>query len=575
MTTRLPRSLIRFQDQLAILLGSNPAAREDIIAGMLHRNPSEATGYWLQLVVSVGIAILGLVLGSTAVVIGAMLIAPLMGPIVSFGMGLAVGSPFLVLRSGARILMSVVVAIGCSGLLTRLLPFHELNAELAARTAPTALDLLTAAFCALAGVYASMRPASDVASTAAGTSIGISLVPPLCASGFGMGTANWSVASGAALLFLTNLVAIVVVGTVAFVAAGFNQVDAHTLEQEELGTGGDARVSRALAQRLAKVFASRSGAWLRLAMPFLLLGAVYIPLREALDEVAWQIRSRAAVQTAITALPSRVVQSRVRVERGAVELALVLLGSTSDADASRERLARELRDATGVTPRLEISAVPDSTAFATLESALRSSSKPVPVRPRPAAQLDEARRLVHSAVARRWPARTAGSALQVSMTADATDALRIEIAHLGPPLDAMTHETLERALTEDLERQVTLLDVALPAEALSPTAGAMELVARAAPLLQTSRTLEAVSVCVTEPPPPAPPVPASRTRVQVVEDPLRTIMPVLLDGHPRAYFAPGEAWQIRFVVGPCPTTAPADPQQPPADPQQPPPPPPP
>jgi uncharacterized hydrophobic protein (TIGR00271 family) len=558
MTLRLPRSLIGFQDRLATLLGSDPAAREGIIAGMLHRNPSEATGYWLQLIVSVGIATLGLVLGSTAVVIGAMLIAPLMGPIVSFGMGLAVGSPFLVLRSGGRILLSVAVAIGSSGLLTRLLPFHQMNAELSARTTPTALDLLTAAFCALAGVYASMRPGSDVASTAAGTSIGISLVPPLCASGFGVGTATWPVASGAALLFLTNFVAIVVVGTVAFVAAGFNQVDVQSLEQEELGTMDGARVSRAVARQLARVFASRSGPWLRLVMPFVLLGAVYFPLRNALDEVAWQIRVRAAVQDAVARLPSRVVESRVRVERGEVELALVLLGSASDAEATRTRLETELQRIADVAPRLEVFAVPDATAFASLESALRPAATPIPIRPAPAVQLDEARRLVQSAVERRWPDRAAGSARSVSMTAGATDALQVEVAHLGAALDEMTRETLERALTEDLERTVTILDVALPAEELVATAGDIAFVARVAPLLDASRRLASISVCVVQPRQPA--SPPTRPRGQPREDPLRPIMLGLLDGHPRASFAPGDAWRIRFVAGSCPAPERVEPQ---------------
>lgn len=559
MTPRPPRSLIGFQDRLATLLGSDPAARKGIIAGMLHRNPSEATGYWLQLVVAVGIATLGLVLGSTAVVIGAMLIAPLMVPIVNFGMGLAVGSPFLVLRSGGRILLSVIVAIAFSGLLTRLLPFHEMNAELAARTTPTALDLLTAAFCALAGVYASMRPGSDVASTAAGTSIGISLVPPLCASGFGVGTDNWPVASGAALLFLTNLVAIVVVGTVAFVAAGFNQVDVLTLERQELGTGDDRSLSRAVARNLARLFASRSGAWLRLVMPFVLLGAVYVPLRQALDEVAWQIRARAAVQSAIGRLPAPVVQSRVRVERGEVELALVLLGNTSDAAASRAQLEGELRELAVTAPRLEVLAVPDATAFASLEASMRSAAPPVPVLPSPAVQLDEARRLVHDAVTRRWPARTAGDALALSMSASTAAALEVEVAHLGPPLDGMTRETLERALTADLGREVTLRDVALPASDLVPAAGDLAFVAHVAPLLTASRGLESISVCVVAP--PAQPEPASRPRAQAAVDPLRPILLQLLDGHPRASFAPGAAWALRFVAGPCPAAPAGEPQR--------------
>jgi uncharacterized membrane protein len=100
-----------------------------------------------------------------------------------------------------------------------------MNSEISARTSPTVLDLITASFCALAGVYASVRPGSDTSTTAAGTAISVSLVPPLCASGYGIGTAAWPVAGGAALLFLTNLVAIVVVATSAFVASGFNRVD--------------------------------------------------------------------------------------------------------------------------------------------------------------------------------------------------------------------------------------------------------------------------------------------------------------------------------------------------------------
>jgi uncharacterized membrane protein len=81
-----------------------------------------------------------------------------MGPIVQLGMGLAVGSPFMVVRVGLRIGLSIVVAIGGSALLTRSLPFRELTTEIAARTTPTVLDLVTAAFCAATAVYATMRP---------------------------------------------------------------------------------------------------------------------------------------------------------------------------------------------------------------------------------------------------------------------------------------------------------------------------------------------------------------------------------------------------------------------------------
>ena len=295
------RGVRSLQDGLLRALGFNVDDRTKLVADMLERGPNDTVSYWLQLGVSIGIATLGLVVGSAAVIIGAMLVAPLMGPIIALAMGLAAGSPFLVLRSASRIVLSVVVSIGGAALITVMLPFHEVNAEIAARTSPTALDLLTAGFCALAGVYASLRPGSDTATTAAGTSIGISLVPPLCASGYGLGTGLWSVAGGAALLFLTNLVAILFVGTLSFVAAGFNRVNAVALERDELSKSRRAIVAAAIARRLAGLFESKAGPALRFIMPLVLLAAVYVPLRRALDEVAWQVRVRAAVHESIAA----------------------------------------------------------------------------------------------------------------------------------------------------------------------------------------------------------------------------------------------------------------------------------
>jgi uncharacterized membrane protein len=278
--------------------------------------------------------------------------------------------------------------------ITVLLPFHELNHEIASRTAPTVLDLLTAGFCALAGVYASLRPGSDTAATAAGTSIGISLVPPLCASGYGFGTGAWSVAGGAALLFLTNLVAIIFVGTVSFVAAGFNRVPATGLERDELAKHQGAVVTAAIARRLARLFESRAGPALRFSMPFVLLASVYIPLRQALDEVAWEVRARAAIQNSLDREPHQIVHSRVRVDRHEVELLVVLVGKTAEADSSRKRLRSEIERAAGVTPRIEVLAIPDTGALAGLESSLRSTQAPLAlpaVVPSPEEQLDRAR----------------------------------------------------------------------------------------------------------------------------------------------------------------------------------------
>ncbi len=544
------------QDRLLSLLGASIEGRAPLVAAMLHRNPNEATSYWLQLVVALGIATLGLVVGSVAVIIGAMLVAPLMGPIIALAMGLATGSPFLVLRSATRIFWSVIVVTGGAALITLLLPFHELNEEIAARTSPTVLDLLTAGFCALAGVYASLRPGSDTATTAAGTSIGISLVPPLCASGYGFGTATWPVAGGAALLFLTNLVAIIFVGMISFVAAGFNRVDVATLEREELAKNQKAMVAATISRRLSVLFESKAGPMLRFLMPLVLLAVVYAPLRRALDEVAWQVRVRAAVQESLRRDPHEIVQSQVRVDRHEVELLVVLLGKTADAEASRTRLDAEIRKASGVVPRIEVFAIPDAAALAGLESSLRT--KPdrlvVPHVPPPTdtEQLEHGRELVRSSVARVWPSTTAGEPLVIDIRTENDAPLQVEVVHLGPALGPDALEGLGRSLGTSLERDVQLVDVAIPSVALSRAGGDLPFIAAVSAGVRASAGVSAVHVCVTEPDRAK-----GRKRYDRREQELTGTLQGVLATHPRVSTTIGADWTIRFATQSC--TPPAEP----------------
>lgn len=532
------------QDRLFQLLGNGTDARSQLVAAMLRRDAREATSYWLQLVVSVGIATLGLVVGSAAVVIGAMLVAPLMGPIVGLAMGLATGSPFLVIRSSGRIVFSVLVAVGGAAIITLLLPFHETNAELAARASPTALDLVTAAFCALAGVYASLRPGSDTTTTAAGTSIGISLVPPLCACGYGVGTEAWRAAGGAGLLFLTNLVAIVVVGTVAFLAAGFNQVDPVAVEAAEVGQA-EGSLARVLASRLNPLFASRWGPALRLAMPFLLLAAVYVPLRRALDEVAWQVRVRSAVRDVIAREPLRVVQSRVRVERHEVEIVVVLLATTAEADIVRTRMSAEVRQASGVAPRIEILAVPDASAFAGLESTLLAP-KALPAAPPPpteSEQLAAAQARVRSAVQSLWPADAAGEPLSVDVGAAQGDPIRIRVVHLGAALAPDGLEALRRSLRARLGRDAHVVDVDVPTAELDRREGDFVFVTRVVAGLQATAGLSSVHVCVARP--------AAGRRASGADAELARALEQALAGRPNVTVAQTGAWTVRFSLSGC------------------------
>jgi uncharacterized hydrophobic protein (TIGR00271 family) len=554
LSLRALRRIRTVQDRLLRLLGSPVERRTSLVAAMLERNANEATSYWLQLLVSIGIATLGLVVGSTAVIIGAMLVAPLMGPIIALAMGLATGSPFLVLRSAARIVASVIVTITGAALITVFLPFHELNGEIGARTFPTALDLLTAGFCALAGVYASLRTGSDTATTAAGTSIGISLVPPLCASGYGLGTGMWPVAGGAALLFLTNLVAIIFVGTLSFVAAGFNRVNVTGLEREELSKNQKAVVTAAISRHLAGLFESKAGPALRFLMPLLLLAAVYLPLRRALDEVAWQVRVRAAIDASIKRERHKIVQSRVRVERHEVDVLVVLLGKTSDAESARARLDDEIRKVANVAPRLDVLAIPDSAAFAGLESSLRTSREILPLTPltppRPELQLAAAQELIRSTVGRLWPSGVAGAPLVIEVGTAEDGPLRVRVVHQGAALGADGIEGVSRSLAEALKHEVQLVDVAVPAEPLTRAAGDLKFIARVAAAVKASAPIAALNVCVEQPRPPP-----KRGRLPLRDQELAESLREVLAPHPRVTTTSGDRWRVRFARESC-TAAP-------------------
>ncbi|MEO5589756.1 MAG: DUF389 domain-containing protein, partial [Gemmatimonadaceae bacterium] len=266
---RLLRVLVMgIQERFSTALGVSRGTRIDTVAKMLENNARRAPGYWLQLFLATGIATLGLVLGSTAVVIGGMLVSPLMGPVVELGMGFTVGSSILVIRAFIRVLLSVISVIAVAALISMGLPFHEVTSEIASRTAPTLLDLLVAVFCALAAAYTTVRQTADTTAAAAGTAIGIALVPPICVTGFGLGTGELNVAGGAMLLFTANFSAILLLAVVSFLVLGFNQVDAETLEQDFLSSGNTRadRLARRVEHTLRGAFGSRFGLATRLVI---------------------------------------------------------------------------------------------------------------------------------------------------------------------------------------------------------------------------------------------------------------------------------------------------------------------
>ena len=167
---------------------------------------------------STAIAALGLIQGSTAVVIGAMLVAPLMIPLLSAGMSLVQGNLPLLRTAGRALTLGFLTALVIGFILGLLSPMPSLSDELTARGAPTLLDLGIAFLSGLAAAYASARPALSAALP--GVAIAAALVPPIATVGVSLAQGAGRNALGAALLFTTNVVAIVLGAAVCLYALG-------------------------------------------------------------------------------------------------------------------------------------------------------------------------------------------------------------------------------------------------------------------------------------------------------------------------------------------------------------------
>jgi uncharacterized hydrophobic protein (TIGR00271 family) len=161
--------------------------------------------YAFMVVMSCGIAILGLLQSSAAVVIGAMLISPLMGPIVQLGFSLCVVDFRLMRRALYALAMGVALALLTAMSVVWLSPLKEATSEILARTQPNLFDLLVALFSGLAGGYAVITRKGEAI---VGVAIATALMPPLAVVGFGLATSNMAIAGGAFFLFMTNLLAI-------------------------------------------------------------------------------------------------------------------------------------------------------------------------------------------------------------------------------------------------------------------------------------------------------------------------------------------------------------------------------
>lgn len=279
--------------------------------------------FLLLITLSAMIATLGLLQSSTAVVIGAMLVSPLLGPIMGVGFGLATLESNLIKRSLVTIAAGMAVAILVAVLIIWLSPIRDVTPELRARTQPTLLDLGVAVVGGVAGVYAIMRKLSGVM---VGVAIATALVPPLSTVGFGLATGRFDFAVGAALLFLTNTLAIAFAATIV---ARINKF-------------GPSLTPQHTAMQVLGIIVT--------------LGILSIPLALTLNSLAGEVRARSVVQTELRSLlgeGDRVDSLNVRMERDAVAVDGVVLVDLYAAKLDTE-LAGKIRQALDRDVRVSI-----------------------------------------------------------------------------------------------------------------------------------------------------------------------------------------------------------------------------
>ncbi|HID48036.1 MAG TPA: DUF389 domain-containing protein [Chromatiales bacterium] len=188
----------------------------------LRADSRTTSAYVVLMLVSVMLATLGLYLNSASVIIGAMLLAPLMNPMISFSMGILRSDEGLVKYSARTIILGIALALLASALVTQMFSDKAITEEMRSRLNPTLLDLGVAILSGVAAAYS--KSFREIIQSLAGVAIAVALVPPLAVAGIGIGRLDYVFFSQAFLLFATNLVGITIAAILTFRVLGYSPV---------------------------------------------------------------------------------------------------------------------------------------------------------------------------------------------------------------------------------------------------------------------------------------------------------------------------------------------------------------
>lgn len=395
--------------------------------------------YWSFIVASCGIATLGLILNSAAVIIGAMLVSPLMAPILGLGLSLAVGDSYLSVKSLLTVLASVLVATLTAAVITMITPLNEVTAEIVARTNPSVLDLFVALFCGLVAAYSSVRSGGREAlgSVAPGAAIGVALMPPLCVVGYGLGQGfHGAMMWGAFLLFLTNLLAIMLV------SSGFYLLLYRGSSREEYMEMLDSeRRNQSLFQHplLGRLWAQ--GSQLnkrRFLLPLLLLLAIAYPLTSSLLILKQKNDVRRIVEQELRG------SENVQLLRGVEALSFdgkqvsgqIVFAGPLQAGELEDRVRARLQDR---FPEMDVGIrfqrVAGETDMATIRSlaAWREAAGSALYDPAAEEKAQQAARMLLDYIGARFPPGS-GALVGLELQADSASGVRVQLRYMG---DAM------------------------------------------------------------------------------------------------------------------------------------------
>jgi len=420
---------------IARLLQVNEADKPKIYASVFPNAEFASLNYWLEIIFSIGIATLGLIINSPAVVIGAMLISPLMGPIIASGLAIALGDFYLGLKSVVNIFLSTVGSILLAAFITWILPFHSPTSEILARTQPTLLDLGVAVLSGMAGAVVMCRGGRGGGITALpGVAVAVALMPPLGVVGFGVGAGwDWPIIRGGGLLFLTNPVAIILSSFVVFFAVRMDtretrkEINEWLEEHEKTEAFYDAIQRTPLRRLLGRVGSLPQ----RVLILLLFLGSVSWPLGDTLTRLRVEAQIRRMTMDELHKIipPDAIVREDLDLGGGRIRLRVVAVLPAGLSGDERRHLQDRIEARAGRSAQVTVL---DVTTREELNELTAKTAEPVR---REIESVEELRAKlwarVRPALAIAWPSGQA-PLLDYDLTTDgATPSLRLHLAYLA------------------------------------------------------------------------------------------------------------------------------------------------